>query len=213
MHHSRHPAKPGRTTTERGEERRTQVLRTALHLFADRGVDGVGLREIAEKVGIAQPALYHYFASKDALVEMIIEWRLRANEARMSRTALEVNQPTSLRQGLLDYLQHFHASFRDPDNDAIHRLMLGELARHTRVAVRFRKAFVQPQVDRLARLFAGLAAAGKIRDLDPHALAVQFLGPMLLSGFLGAADAGRPSLLQGLVFQHLEVFIRGVEQA
>ncbi len=202
---------PGDHLTRRGGERRTQILRIALHLFAEHGIDGVGLREIADKVGIAQPALYHYFASKDDLVASIIDWRAGTNEQRMSRV-VHARPTTSLRQGLLDYLQSLHASFQDPDNEAIHRLMLGELARRTKVAGRFRSAFIQPQIDRLADLFATLAASRKIRDLDPQALAVQFLGPVLLAGFLDSEGSAGPQLLQRLVFQHLEVFIRGVER-
>lgn len=198
--------------SERGDERRAQILRTALRLFAERGIDGVGLREIAQKVGIAQPALYHYFASKDALVDSIIEWRLEVNQSRFPEATFQARQGLSLRQGLLDYLEHFHANFSDPDNDAIHRLMFSELAHHSMAAAKLRSAFVEPQVKRLAGLFARLIEAGKVRDLDPDALAVQFLGPILLAGFFSDIRLASPSSVQRLVFHHLEVFIRGIEQ-
>src|SRR5512137_2403410 len=96
--------------TERGGERRTQILRIALRLFAERGIEGVGLRQIAEKVGIAQPALYHYFPSKDALVDSIIEWRAQETQERFPESAFEPRHGVSLRRGLLDYLEHFHAN-------------------------------------------------------------------------------------------------------
>lgn len=198
--------------SERGDERRVQILRVALRLFAERGIDGVGLREIAQKVGIAQPALYHYFASKDALVDSIIEWRLKVNQSRFPEAAFQARRGLSLRQGLLDYLEHLHANFSDPDNDAIHRLMFSELGHHSKVAAKLRTAFVEPQVKRLAGLFARLIEAGKVRDLDPDALAIQFLGPILLAGFFNDAHLGSPSSVQRLVVHHLEVFIRGIEQ-
>ena len=48
------------------------MLRTALLLFAERGYAGASLRELARRLEVAQPSLYHYFATKEQLVEQII---------------------------------------------------------------------------------------------------------------------------------------------
>ncbi len=53
-------------------ERHLEVLRTALLLFAERGYAGASLRELARRLGVAQPSLYHYFETKEQLVEQII---------------------------------------------------------------------------------------------------------------------------------------------
>ncbi|MBS7541020.1 helix-turn-helix transcriptional regulator [Ancylobacter lacus] len=39
----------------------------ALRLFAERGVDGTSVRDIAQAAGVAEGALYRHFASKEAL--------------------------------------------------------------------------------------------------------------------------------------------------
>jgi AcrR family transcriptional regulator len=54
-------------------DRRRDVLEAALQLMADQGYAGASLRKLAEKVGMRQPSLYHYFRSKEQLVEQIIE--------------------------------------------------------------------------------------------------------------------------------------------
>lgn len=53
-------------------ERHREVLRAALVLFAERGWTGASLRELARRLGVAQPSLYHYFRSKEELVEQIL---------------------------------------------------------------------------------------------------------------------------------------------
>lgn len=53
-------------------ERHREVLRAALHLLAERGYRGASLRELARRVGMRQPSLYHYFKSKDELVEQVL---------------------------------------------------------------------------------------------------------------------------------------------
>ena len=52
--------------------RRREVLAAALELLADEGYAGASLRKVAAKVGIAQPSLYHYFRTKEDLVEQVL---------------------------------------------------------------------------------------------------------------------------------------------
>lgn len=42
-----------------------------MELIAERGYAGASLRELARRVGMQQPSLYHYFTSKEQLVEQI----------------------------------------------------------------------------------------------------------------------------------------------
>ena len=53
--------------------RREEVLDAALSLISEHGVAGASLRKLAARLGMSQPSLYHYFDSKDALVQQIIE--------------------------------------------------------------------------------------------------------------------------------------------
>lgn len=43
-----------------------------MELIAERGYGGASLRELARRVGMQQPSLYHYFATKEEMVEQII---------------------------------------------------------------------------------------------------------------------------------------------
>lgn len=51
--------------------RRDEILSTATELFAEQGYHGVGMRAIAEAVGIRVSSLYHHFPSKDDLLAAI----------------------------------------------------------------------------------------------------------------------------------------------
>ena len=67
----------GRLTSEYTERYRSQVesrsalLRAALTLFAGRGYEGVGVQEIASVTGVTKPTLYHFFGSKQGLLEAL----------------------------------------------------------------------------------------------------------------------------------------------
>lgn len=58
---------------------REAILDAALDLLAEQGYAGASLRKVAKRVGVAQPSLYHHFATKEALVEQVIA----ANAGRM----------------------------------------------------------------------------------------------------------------------------------
>lgn len=72
--------------------RREEVLDAGLSLISELGVAGASLRKLAARLGMSQPSLYHYFDSKDALVQQIIEHC--AN--RMLEAALHVEFPRSI---------------------------------------------------------------------------------------------------------------------
>ncbi len=49
------------------EARRKELATRAAALFSKHGYAGLGMRKIAEDLGISKSALYHYFPSKEAL--------------------------------------------------------------------------------------------------------------------------------------------------
>jgi AcrR family transcriptional regulator len=54
------------------EERRLQILETALSVFASNGFKGTSIKDIAEAAGISQGLMYHYFSSKEDLLETTV---------------------------------------------------------------------------------------------------------------------------------------------
>ncbi|GAB3973858.1 TetR/AcrR family transcriptional regulator [Streptomyces sparsus] len=59
----------------RGEERRAEILRTALEVIAERGYRGATLGAVAERVGLTQQGVLHYFPTKEALLIAVLEER------------------------------------------------------------------------------------------------------------------------------------------
>jgi AcrR family transcriptional regulator len=57
-------ARPKNTDSEKT---RAVILGVAARLFSRKGFHAVGMREIASEAGVTQPAVHHYFGSKDDL--------------------------------------------------------------------------------------------------------------------------------------------------
>jgi len=58
----------------RKEERKRQIVDTALELFAQRGFYATTIPDIAGKMGMSTGNLYNYFASKEELAQEIIRY-------------------------------------------------------------------------------------------------------------------------------------------
>jgi len=57
----------------KSEERRAAIVRSAIHLFAEKGFRGTTTRELAAAAGITEPVLYQHFRAKSDLYSAIIE--------------------------------------------------------------------------------------------------------------------------------------------
>ncbi|CAN5702587.1 TetR family transcriptional regulator [soil metagenome] len=80
-----------------GEATRTLLMETAERLFAERGIEGVTLREIQEGAGQSNSSVITYhFGSKTGLVHALITWRNAALDDRRAEIL------TDLRERCLD---------------------------------------------------------------------------------------------------------------
>lgn len=59
---------PGKRKRLPPEERKNQLLKSALDLFCEQGVDGTTMHQLAEHAGVSYGLFYHYFHSKDEVL-------------------------------------------------------------------------------------------------------------------------------------------------
>jgi AcrR family transcriptional regulator len=57
----------------KSDERRAAIVRSAIHLFAEKGFRGATTRELAGVVGVTEPVLYQHFRTKKELYSAILE--------------------------------------------------------------------------------------------------------------------------------------------
>ena len=68
---------------EHKAERRARILRAARQLIAERGYDGLTMRELARAARVAVPTLYNLFGSKDAILVAELEASARHIASRL----------------------------------------------------------------------------------------------------------------------------------
>lgn len=58
---------------KQNNETKEHIFRIAAHLFAEKGYNGVSMREISEKSGVSKPTIYYYFGSKKGIYQQLID--------------------------------------------------------------------------------------------------------------------------------------------
>jgi AcrR family transcriptional regulator len=188
-----------------------KILEIAESLFARRGYQGVGLREVARLAGLSKSALFHHFPSKLELYEAVFHRILTGIDEGLSEP------PSSTDGPLQRLLQRIEALI-----DAL-------AASPTRAPLLLRSLFEAEVADvpnsevaaRLQRIIGGFSSlmtegidAGEIRSVPvPHA--VQGLIGMLVFQFASGEFCdgllGKPVFSSAEIGQHKEFVLSLIE--
>jgi len=88
-----------------GGDRREQILRGAMELFAEKGFRGATTREIAKHLSISEALMFKYFPSKEALYGAIIQKRTDGSEEMFfPKEAIQAKDDRQVFRSIASYL-------------------------------------------------------------------------------------------------------------
>ncbi|MCS7014910.1 MAG: CerR family C-terminal domain-containing protein [Gemmatales bacterium] len=139
---------------------RNHLLEIAGRLFAERGYDGVTVREICHKAGVNVSAVNYYFGDKQNLyLEAVrVAARQRIEEVPMITWSADDPPAVKLRHYIRNLLQRV---LLNGGADWQAQLIMSEVVKPTRACRRFVQEFVRPNFEVLLRL---------LRELVPEEL-------------------------------------------
>jgi AcrR family transcriptional regulator len=171
--------------TKRGEERRAAILEAAQRCFRRNGFHSASIASICKEAGISPGHLYHFFPSKEAIVEAIVE----GDRERMKAAVAEIADQPDLIKALVHALEVIDSGSGFAFDNVLSAEIVAEAARNPRVSEilgRF-DADARAELGRLLRL--GQDAGQVRRDLDVEAMAGVLL--VIMDG-LGARTISDP---------------------
>jgi TetR/AcrR family transcriptional regulator, fatty acid metabolism regulator protein len=169
------------------EDKRQQLLWAAVRVFARKGFHASRVGDIAEEAGVAHGLLYHYFKSKDQVLEAVFHENWSVLLARIESVE-ETDEPAA------DQIRHIAAIvlrtwLHLPE---VVRVVIQEFGRSPELAERVGE-LTRP-IDVLQRVVARGIERGEFRnDIDPGFAATVVYGSIdeLLTGWvLGRLPAG-----------------------
>ena len=192
-----------------------RILGTALELFAQKGYLGTSMSDIAKQLGITKAALYKHYASKQEILDRIVERMNEMDYERAEEYEMPETEPDGFAEAYLslpvekirDYsMAQFYHWTKEPFSANFRKMLTLEQYRDPAMAQLYQNYLATGPVEYMAAIFR------KLTDSDEAAMqmALDFYGPMYLlySVYDGAEDKNS---VAPLLEAHIDQFIARVE--
>jgi len=166
----------------KGDERREQIIRTAVELFSKRGFSGTTTKEIARAAGVSEAIIFRHFATKDELYGAILEDKAchdGTNKFPWEGSA-ELQKAVSEKD---DHAFFYHIALRalnqhQADVGFMRLLFYTALEEH-KLAERFFGEFAARVYEFIGGYLELRQIDGAIREIDPRIVVRSFLGMLI----------------------------------
>lgn len=184
-------------------KRKEKILISALELLDEKGVAGVTTRNLAEKEGVSEPALYRQFKDKQAIIDRILVEFFSYDE-KIENTILEMDMP--LKEAIFFYLERYGELYQNySELSAVPFSM--DLYFYNEENQRYFKAQMDSRHTFLANLIGGKDYKSTFkRDLSPEDFAEEILGLLSYQTYLWRMNR-KEGILRERLIKHLEGWI------
>lgn len=194
---------------------KSKILEVSLALFAQKGFDGVSVREIAKEVGVRESALYKHYKNKEDILDKIVEEMIliirKTYEQQRVPESLEIEVAEGYRNITEEQLCEmswniFKMFTEDPKLSNFRKLLVQEQFHNKAFAECYNKFFLEGVINSQAKTFMQLVNNGFFRKVDERIIALQFYGPILLLFQLYDCEPQKKDEIKEMLFKHVRVF-------
>lgn len=169
------------------EVRQEQLAQAALSLITTQGLKGLSVARVARRVGLVPSAVYRHFASKDELLDAVLEMireRLNANVVQASRDTTDALQV--LRRLVMAHVRLIR------ENEGILSVVFSDDVQNGRPERKARvHSIIKGYLKKVAQIVSRGQQQGQIRpDADPGTVSVMILGLIQPAAFLWHLSEG-----------------------
>jgi len=155
------------------DERQSEIIRVAVELAAEKGVDGVTTQDMADAMKVTQGAIFKHFATKDDIWVGAMQWIRNRLMSVLEKAASQATDPLDAIERM--FFAHIGFIARHP---AIPRVLFSDLLHRKNSKLR---ELVQTIISGYENKIANFLEAAKQQDmvspeLDSKSAAVLYIG-------------------------------------
>ena len=148
------------------EDRRRQLIETAIDLFSQKGFAGTTTREIAAAAGVNEAIIFRHFATKQDLYQAILDYRCSGDAGNKFLEEVENFIAADDDEALIRFLVTRIIAFHREDPRFERLLMHAALEGHELAIIHHNQTKL-PIGEKLKSYIVRKQAAGTIRQCDP----------------------------------------------
>jgi TetR/AcrR family fatty acid metabolism transcriptional regulator len=208
---------PTKTSTARGrssstesetggaprDDRRKQILKAAVKVFAEKGYHGCRISDVAEEAGVAYGLVYHYYGNKDGLLASVFDtnWGVFAKAVADVAEAPGIGMYEKLRQIVELAFQAFEMF------PLVVKVLVLEFGRNARLGEALDNPAVTGVFRSIARIFEEGRRSGELYEgIDPLAMSVIFIGTLETAfvSFVLTQQGARSTMSSGITLPQMK---------
>jgi TetR/AcrR family transcriptional regulator, fatty acid metabolism regulator protein len=191
------------------EEKRRQILAAAVRVFARQGFHACRVSDIADEAGVAYGLVYHYFASKDEVLDTLFLERWNVMLELIREVDAELIPVRDKLRAIASFIVDSYA--HDPD---VMKVIIVEVTRAANSFGQTHLAEIREAYDLIERIVSKAQAEGLFRpEIDARFAAMAFYGAIeqLLTGWIFGSLPGSDEDMERAKRLVIETICDGLE--
>ncbi len=197
------------TAAQSAIDKRRIILEAAVRVFARQGFHTCRVSDIADEAGVAYGLVYHYFSSKEEILDTLFLERWDVMLEAISEVDASSRSPREKLQAIAGFIVE---SYRhDPE---LMKVIIVEVTRAANTFGRTHLAKIREAYSQIAGIVARAQAAGVFREqISPEFAALAFYGliEQVLTGWIFESDSVGEDELERAKALIVETICRGLE--
>ncbi len=165
-----------------GDERREQIIQTAVELFSINGFKGTTTKRVAEAAGVSEAMVFRHFASKDELYEAILHSKVcegGEHQFPWEGNSMLIKAMEADDDHQVFFVLALHALDKHQADSRFLRLLFYSALEDHEMAERFVLDFIAGLYDFIGAYIEKRQKAGAIRNVNPRIVVRAFMGMLI----------------------------------
>lgn len=157
-----------------------RILDAALELFGEKGYDGVGVDQIAEKAGVKGPSIYKHFKGKEEILDVLIERAEECYEKNYGLTHSLGWIPSTMAELVEDAFARVKFEIQEETISRTRKVLTNVQFRNRHIAEFTTRHSMEGVQEMYRKIFKKMMDAGAMKRTNPSMLSLSFMAPATL---------------------------------
>ncbi len=157
------------------QQRQSQIIDTAINIIHQHGYSYLSIRELANQVGISQPALYRHFTNKDAIILGILDRMMQLGTSIKQKLETVNNPKEKIKQFILGHIEFLQ---ENPEMTSV--IFSEDIFQDNAQAKNKLKTILDFRCQILTEIIAEAKNNGVVVDISPQDLSMLIIGYLRL---------------------------------